>query len=162
MGAVEFWIYLGIVVGLVLSGGLVVYIVRTVRNMRRMQAEIVARQQAQEDELRAHRARLKESLEVITRTMLDDQVELSEACIRLKVLIDNYDPDMHQQSGFQVFNELYARLQHMPTHQARKDADPKWIRKLDQERFRLEREYREDLRLAGERLLQHLDGRHLH
>lgn len=158
----EIWVYAGIGLGLASSAALVVYIVRTARKMRHIQQEIQARQKAQEDELQAHRAHLRESIEVIAKTMLDDQVELSEACIRLKVLIDNYDPDMHQQPGFKVFNELHARLAHMPTHQARKDADPKWIRKLDQERFRLEKEYREDLRLAGERLLQLLDGQRLH
>ncbi len=158
----DFWVYAGIALGGLLSVALSGYIFVTLRKMRAMQAAIAQREAEQEAELQAHRAHLRESLEVIARTMLEDQVELSEACIRLKVLIDNYDPDLHQQRGFAVFNELHARLAHMPTHQARKEADPKWIRKLDKERYRLEREYREDLRSAGEKLLQHLRGQSLH
>ncbi|MDX1452273.1 MAG: DUF2489 domain-containing protein [Oleiphilaceae bacterium] len=156
------WLYIAIFTGCLMIVGLAVYIVRTLRQIRSVQNEIAQRQASQEAEMQAYQGRMRESLEVIARTMLDDQVELSEACIRLKVLIDNYDPDLHQQPGFAVFNEMYARLEHMPTHQARKDADKKWIRKLDKERFRLEKEYRDDLRMAGEKLLQHLSGQSLH
>lgn len=103
-----------------------------------------------------HQLDLRESLRVIATLALDDQVELSEASIRIKVLIDHFDADLHAQAPFKIFEEVYLALQHMPTHQARKATDKKFIRKLDQQRFAIESRNRERIRAGARALLERL------
>ncbi len=88
-----------------------------------------------ESHLQAH-----ESIRVIAQCMLDEQVELSEGSIRIKVLLDHIAPELHEHPTFSIFSKIYAATEHMPTHQARKNADKKLIRELDKERFRIEDE----------------------
>lgn len=100
----------------------------------------------------------KESIAVIATLTLDDQVELSEASIRLKILLDHYDSNMHEKDDFRIFNEVYAALKHMPTHQARKNTDKRFLHKLDQERFAIEAKHRDAIRAGAQALLKHLDS----
>lgn len=101
---------------------------------------------------------LKESITVIATLTLDDQVELSEASIRLKVLLDHYDSSLHKQDDFRIFSEVYAALEHMPTHAERKKTDKRFLHKLDQERFAIEAKHRDAIRAGAQALLKHLDS----
>ena len=85
--------------------------------------------------------------------MLDEQVELSEGCIRLKVLLDHVAPNLHEDARFSIFNTMYESLKHMPTHEARKQTDKKTIFKLDQERFKLEEDNQETIKTASKEIL---------
>mgnify|MGYP000403185658 CR=1 FL=1 len=99
---------------------------------------------------------LKESLEIMARALLDQQVEVSEGSIRIKVLIDHFDATLHEQIPFSVFNEVYILLEHMPTHQARKQTDKKFLHKLDQQRFTIEKKLRPQVLAASKALIDYL------
>lgn len=101
---------------------------------------------------------VRTSLNVLGKSILDDQIELSEACIRIKVLLDNSRPGWHAEPELEVFSRMYDGMAHMPTHQARQETDKRFIHKLDQQRFRLEREHRDGIRAAAQALLRRLDG----
>ncbi len=77
-------------------------------------------------------------------------MELSEGCIRIKVLLDHVDPTLHEQAPFSIFSTMYKATEHMPTHEARKKTDKKFIHKLDQQRFKLERDNKEAILSASE------------
>ncbi len=156
------WVTAGIAIGLVLIVGLAAIIWVTWRDLKKLKAAQAKHQAEQQQELDKHRRYLVESMQVIAKTMLDDQLELSEGCIRIKVLLDNYDADLHRLDKFRVFNLMYQGLSHMPTHEARKQTDSKLIRKLDAERFKLEREHRDAIRHSAQQLLAHFDGANLH
>ncbi len=156
------WIWLANLIGAALIVALCVYIWRKWRALQAIQREHSALQTAQHKEYENLRKHLVESMQVIAKSMLDEQVELSEGCIRIKVLMDNYDPDLHQLQQFSIFSIMYSQLEHMPTHEARQQADKKLIRKLDAERFRLERHHRDEVREAAKSLLLHLEGQFLH
>ncbi|WP_228517739.1 DUF2489 domain-containing protein [Aliidiomarina indica] len=85
---------------------------------------------------------LHESIETIAKAMQQEQCPLSEGCIRIAVLLDN----MPQASSagfpqrFPAIHDMYERIKHMPTHEARKDYPKKEIRKLDLEREGYEEE----------------------
>lgn len=104
-----------------------------------------------------HSLAAKDSLLVIATSLLDGQVEVAEASIRLKVLLDHYDPSLHQDPVFSVFNTLYEGLAHMPTHQARKQTDKKFLHKMDQERLVLEAKYHSNAMEAAQALVQRLN-----
>jgi len=145
-------IWAGILVGLVVIAGLCWFIRTKSRELKVYQAQR-AQQEAQQAEKRSY---LVDSLKVIATTMLEDQVELSEGCIRIKVLIDHLDPSLHEQAPFKIFEQMYRDTEHMPTHQARKNTDKNFIHKLDQQRFALEKQHRESIRKAAKELLETL------
>ncbi|WP_156506094.1 DUF2489 domain-containing protein, partial [Oleiphilus sp. HI0117] len=94
-------------------------------------------------------------IKVIAQCMLDEQVELSEGCIRIKVLLDHLAPNLHEDERFSVFIKMYDALEHMPTHEARKQTDKRVIFKLDQERFKLEEDNQHAILSASKALLEH-------
>jgi len=103
-----------------------------------------------------------DSLEVIATLTLDDQVELSEACIRIKILLDHYDAELIHQAPYSVYATVYNALAHMPTHSARRQTNKKFLMKLDQQRFEIEARNREAVREASRALLDHLSERKTH
>jgi len=101
-----------------------------------------------DSQLKAH-----ESIRVIAQCMIDEQVDLSEGSIRIKVLLDHVAPELHEHPTFSIFSKIYAATEHMPTHEARKQADKKLIRKLDKERVKLEADNKEEILTASKELL---------
>lgn len=104
---------------------------------------------------KSHTTQLKaiDSVKLIAQFMMDEQVELSEGCIRIKILLDHINPDLHEHPDFHIFSTIYTATEHMPTHEARKKADKKLIRKLDKERLQLEADYRDKILLAAQKLV---------
>ncbi len=109
----------------------------------------------QREKLATSRVGAADSIKVLARCILAEQVELSEACIRIKVLLDVLDPSMHEQAGLNIFNRIYEATAHMPTHQARKKVDKRFLWKLDKQRWSLEKEHQQEILEGAERLLQH-------
>ena len=143
-------IWSGIGLGLVVIVGLSWFILTKSRELKAIQTQ-QAQQKAQQKEQRDY---LIDSIKVIATTMLEDQVELSEGCIRIKVLIDHLDASLHENEAFKIFELMYRGTEHMPTHQARKDTDKNFLHKLDQQRFALEKQHRESIRKASLALLE--------
>ena len=143
-------IWSGILVGLVVIAGLCWFILSKYRELKAFKAQR-AQQEAQQKEQRDY---LVDSIKVIATTMLEDQVELSEGCIRIKVLMDHLDASLHEDEAFKIFEQMYRDTEHMPTHQARKNTDKNFIHKLDQQRFALEKQHRESIRKASLALLE--------
>src|SRR5690554_302358 len=141
--------WLLIVAGLCVSGILILFIIRQLRLLRSARQDRDARE-ARHSRQRLH---LVESIQVLARTMLEDQVELSEGCIRIKVLLDNLAPELNEDPRFQIFQKMYESMEHMPTHEARQQTDKRFVRKLDHQRFRLERENQQAIRDAARALL---------
>lgn len=61
-------------------------------------------------------AALAEDLRILASSLLDGQLPLIEGAIRIKVLIDNYDASLGQDPRCEVFQQLYAATEHIPTH----------------------------------------------
>lgn len=83
---------------------------------------------------------LHESIATISLAMQQGQCELSEGCIRLVVLLDNL-PNAEKKGfakRFPKVHEMYERIKHMPTHEARKQLTKKELYKMDREREQLE------------------------
>lgn len=95
------------------------------------------------------------SIKVIAQCMIDEQVELSEGCIRIKVLLDHVAPQLHEDDRYSVFIKMYNATEHMPTHEARKQTDKRTIFKLDQERFKLEEDNQDEILKASRAILEY-------
>ncbi|MCG2582377.1 MAG: DUF2489 domain-containing protein, partial [Marinobacter sp.] len=101
------------------------------------------------------RQSMVESIQVIALAVEEDQVEYSEACLRLKGLLDHVAPELLEQSPFRVFQEVYDQIQHMPTHRARQATDTRFIEKMDKERIAIEEKHADAIRRAATALRHH-------
>jgi hypothetical protein len=145
-------VWFAIVFGVVLCVVLFRHIAKTLKIIKATELA-KAQHQAASD---ARRENAVMSIKVLAQSMLDGQVELSEGCIRVKILLDHVAPLLHQDAAFSVFSTLYDALQHMPTHEARKQSDKQLVAQLDQERFKLEADYRTRILEASKALLNYV------
>lgn len=92
----------------------------------------VWRQQRQQaDAEQRHHEQLGGDLRILAGSLLDEQLPLVEGAIRIKVLIDNYDPQLSQDPRCAVFHDLYAATAHVPTH-----GDWKALDRRERQRYR--------------------------
>ncbi|OPX56033.1 Protein of unknown function [Oceanospirillum multiglobuliferum] len=140
-----------LLVGLLLITGLAFYAYCLRQQVA--QKEQAEREAQQARQLEA-RTKTLESIHIIAQCALDDQVEIMEASIRLRVLLDIFDADLLQQPEFSVLLEITRRGQHFATHQARKELSKQARMKQDFERIALEGEYREAVLTTARNLLQ--------
>ncbi len=140
-----------IILGLAASAVLLVFIFRhgrLIRDHHRQQA----RQRAFQ---RERRDRMIESIRILAMAVEENQVEYSEACLRIKGLLDHVAPDLLEQPPYRVFLEVHDRIQHMPTHRARQQTDTHFVQKMDEERFALERQHADAIRRAATAIRHH-------
>ncbi|WP_020405513.1 DUF2489 domain-containing protein [Hahella ganghwensis] len=126
--------------------------------IRRQQRTLTHHKQQEESQLARFQKRRNhavESIQVIARAMLAGQCELSEGCIRVKVLLDSVAPELHDDERFRVFNHLYSLIEHMPTHDARKTVDKRFLFKLDKQRWQLENDHKVEILTASKALLEY-------
>ncbi|MBO6849997.1 MAG: DUF2489 domain-containing protein [Marinobacter sp.] len=140
-----------IIAGLLAIAALTAFIVR--------QSRLLSLSRRRDDKNRAFREKRRqsmvESIQVIAMAVEEDQVEYSEACLRLKGLLDHVAPELLERSPYRIFREVSDQLQHMPTHRARQATDTRFIEKMDQERLALEKQHADAIRRAATALRQH-------
>lgn len=100
-------------------------------------------------------ANLYESIETIALAMQQEQCPLSEGALRLTVLLDHLAlPGEHDfEKAYPAIHQMYERIKHMPTHEARKQYPKKEIRKMDREREGYEVELEESIQQDTSALL---------
>ncbi|MBF0676385.1 DUF2489 domain-containing protein [Pseudomonas sp.] len=100
-----------------------------------------------------HHEQLGGDLRILAGSLLDEQLPLIEGAIRIKVLMDNYDPQLSQDPRCAVFHQLYAATAHVPTH-----GDWKALDRRERQRYRsqfseLELQHKAAVRAASRWLL---------
>jgi len=122
-------IWLLAIIGVLVIAGLSIY-AGTLLSQLRKQNKATAKMSAKRNDY------LYESIYTIALSMQQEQCPLSEGCIRIAVLLDNL-PEAEQKDfagKFPHIHEMYERIKHMPTHEARKNHPRKDILKMDKER----------------------------
>jgi hypothetical protein len=113
-----------------------------VRASKRSQAKTEALQ-------KERRSSMVESIQVLAMAVEAKQVEYSEACLRIKGLLDHVRPELLGQPPYKVFQEVHDLIQHMPTHQARQDTETRFVEKMDKERLAIEKEHADRIHEAA-------------
>ncbi|TVP54020.1 MAG: DUF2489 domain-containing protein [Halomonadaceae bacterium] len=149
MSVVMQWVLIAL--GLAASAGLLWYILSQMKQHRAVQRSREKTRALQQQ----RRESMIESIQLLAMTAEQEQVEYSEACIRIKGLLDHVAPQLLSQEPYTVFQLMYEKTEHMPTHQARKQADQALIRQLDEERFALEKEHGAAIHRAAVAIRQH-------
>lgn len=103
-----------ILAGLIIIAGLAIYAAvlwRRVWQARRKSKSLES----------ARNERLAGDIQLLAQSLLNAQVPVTEAAIRIKVLLDNYSGPRPAGLDVQVFEQIYEATAHIPTHQAWKD-----------------------------------------
>ena len=93
-----------------------------------------------------------ESLRIIALACVQDQCEVSEACIRIRMLLSSVDH--FDNSDFPYTFELYEKIKHFKTHEARKAMNKQDRFNEDNLRFKMENEFGEKIKEECENLLK--------
>lgn len=144
-------IFVGIFIIVVLAS-LIYKQLRSARLQREAHAASLERHAA---EAAKNRAYLLESSKAIANAILtDDKITLTEGCIRLKVMIDNLNPQLHQHPEYGVFEEVYNRTSHIPILAGWRELERKEQRQYEKEMRMVERECEQRINSAAKALLR--------
>ncbi|MDK8465533.1 DUF2489 domain-containing protein [Marinobacter sp. SS13-12] len=140
-----------IIAGLLAIALLVAFIARQSRTLqegRKRQAKTEAFQ-------KERRESMVESIRVLAMAVEEDQVEYSEACLRIKGLLEHVAPELLEQPPFRVFQEVHDLIQHMPTHRTRQETETRFVEKMDRERLAVEEKHADAIRRAATAIRRH-------
>ncbi|QEW05411.1 DUF2489 domain-containing protein [Nitrincola iocasae] len=144
--------YLLISVFAVLCVGLGVYIVYLLRQNKQRQRKNTNISEAYAASALKQRSYLIDSIRIISRGILEEQCPLAEGCIRIKVLLDNLSPQMHQQDSLAVIELVYGKTEHIPMLDDWKSLSSEQKRKYQQELEAVEQQHAEAIRAAAKLL----------
>lgn len=108
-----------------------------------------------EEFVRNRRESMIESIRILAQAVEVNQVEYSEACLRIKGLLDHVEPTLLHKSPFAIFQRMHDKLQHMPTHQSRLETESRFVNKMDKERLAIEQEHADEIRRAATAIRTH-------
>ena len=112
-----------------------------------------AQQRAQDEAREERQDRLGGDLNILASSLLDEQLPLIEGAIRIKVLLDNYDSTLSNDSRCQVFHVLFEATADVPTHAAWKALDKSERRRFEKRFNELELQHKAAARIAARWLL---------
>lgn len=133
-------------VAIVLLSTLIYRQLKTARELREQQE-----QQAREYEQQAQEQRryLIDSIRIIASAVLhDEKMTMTEGCIRVKVMLDNLAPHLHQHENFAVIERVYRATEHIPFLEDWKALSRTEKREYQKEMAQLEKEHGEQVRTA--------------
>ncbi|GGX75723.1 DUF2489 domain-containing protein [Saccharospirillum salsuginis] len=93
-----------------------------------------------------------DSLRIISANVIEEDLNLSEATIRCKVLIDYLELSEQERKPYSVLDTVFDKVQHFDTHDARKALSKTERREQDKAREAIEVEYENELKQAFSRL----------
>ncbi|WP_035230953.1 DUF2489 domain-containing protein [Alcanivorax nanhaiticus] len=127
---------LGLIIGTVL--GLILWRLWTARR--------------QQQAIRQQHAGVLDSLEVLTLAMAQQQVELSEAAIRISALLDTLPESISPKVDLSDFHQFAETCRQFDRGEARAALTPRVRHQQDSYRWQLEAEYKERLESCAQRL----------
>ena len=122
---------------------------RQVWQQQRTQAE---QQQLQQQKQAERTAFVLDSLRILSANVIDENLNLSEATIRCKVLVDALNLTDSERAPYRVLETVYEQVQHFDTHAARKALSRQERDRQDAERQAIESEYQAELLACFEQL----------
>ncbi|MGK0444554.1 MAG: hypothetical protein ACJA1U_001487 [Bermanella sp.] len=127
---------------LIALGATAAYYVLKLRKVKQEQAKQIQRNKAA---WQKHRDELAADLRFIANSMLQGQCEITEGCLRIKVLMDRLDDELQHKPEFKTIQTHFAQTISMPTHEAYKALSRQEQFKQDKQRFALEDANREQV-----------------
>jgi len=143
-------------VGLVIIAGLAAYAIYLQRKVRAKIAEQKNQEEALAKENVDQRRRINQSIQIIAQGALEDQLSLTEASIRIKVLLDSLGLESHIIKQYDAFYVLALATDHMPILEQWKALSNKQQRVFEKQRVGLEAEHKVAVVEAAGRIRGHI------
>lgn len=124
-----------------LLGAYLGYILSNLKSQKKKQKESEEKLKALAVERNTH---LRESIITISRAAVQNQCELSEACIRVKKLLENY-PTIAEKPEFEMIERMYMELKEFPYLEERKALSKQARFTQDKKRFMVEDKFRDPM-----------------
>ncbi|KUJ84669.1 DUF2489 domain-containing protein [Microbulbifer flavimaris] len=145
-------------VWLLILAALVIFILAIIAGFYLRKLQVQQREQARqlselEEAAEAQRQRVNDSIQILARTLLDEGVGLTEASIRLRVLLDALQVSDTVREEFVVFYTVADKASHIPILKDWKALSRKEQFAFEQEMADLEKEYQDFALDAARRLL---------
>jgi len=150
-----------------IAAGLIVIALLLAVIFRQLRQEKARKQKQEADEARLlqqleeRQAYLSESIRLVAGAILhDEKMSATEGCIRLKVLLENYRPQLLQEDSLSVIVQMHDKTSHIPIKDEWKALPKKLRQSYQQEMEQLETQHMEAIRGAARVLSsgQYLDG----
>lgn len=137
-------IYSLIAAGLVAIAILSAIIVRQLSRARRQRERQAEREAAAVAALEERHQYLQDSIRLVAGAILhDEKMTLTEGCIRLKVLLENFRPQLLQQEAYAVITEVHDKTSHIPIKEEWQALPKKLKRSYEQEMRELEQQHQD-------------------
>ena len=143
------WVLVGCALIILVLAVIAVRLQLKVAALKRQRRE---QQQALEQAEREQRERINKSIQIIAQSVGSDQVSLTEASIRIKVLLDSLGVDGAVREEYIAFYHLAGATDHIPILAQWKQLTPKKRLAFDREREKLEQQHREFVLDAARRI----------
>ena len=130
-----------IILGLAFYAGLLISRIKIQTKLNNKKIELQKTKQQQRNES------ISESIRVIALATSQDQCNVSEAAIRLTVLLETLslkDP-IDIDTTYPALSALFQKIKDMPTHEERKKVPVKALKKLDIQRQVFEAEHQDEI-----------------
>ena len=131
--------------------GTLIVKVKNFKDAQKLKAEIRERNLAKREHF------LKDSITTICRATLRGDCELSEACLRIKKLLENY-PAIENEAEFRPIQDMYDEIKEFPYLEARQALTKQERFKQDNKRFKIEENYKEKMNKSLNLLLQRFEN----
>lgn len=143
---------------LLLVAALIVFALAVVAGYYLRKLNAAQKQQAQqladlEQAAADQRQRVNDSIQIIARTLLDDGVGLTEASIRIRVLMDALQVEQGVREEFVAFYQVAEKTSHIPILQEWKKLPRKKQFQFEVEMAKIEAEYKDFVLDAAKRIL---------
>ena len=142
-----------IAIAVVIVLGLSGYALYLFLQLRAREAERKLQQEQLEKELAERRIKYRESVRVICSALLADQVSLTEASIRISMLVSQLELTELEKPHYQVFFQLTEATSHIPILEEWNKLSKQEKLRYDLEREKLEESFSEFIKDAAQKLL---------
>lgn len=120
-----------------------------VRERNKAQEKLV---EIRQQEGEAQRGRVNRSIQIIAQSINNDDITLTEASIRISVLLDSLSVDDQVREEFSAFYQLTEATNHIPILEGWKKLTPKEQFAFDQQRVTQEEHFQEFVQDAAKRI----------
>lgn len=143
---------------LLVLAAVIIFVLAVVAGFYLRKLQLAQRVQAQqlaelEQSAADQRERVNNSIQIIARTLLDDGVGLTEASIRIRVLLDALQVEDNVREEFVAFYTIADKTSHIPILKDWKKLPRKQQFEFEKEMAALEAEYRDFALDAAQRIL---------
>ncbi|MDQ2078019.1 DUF2489 domain-containing protein [Marinimicrobium sp. ABcell2] len=141
-----------LVIAVVIILALAVVAVQLQYRLYKLKRDQNERQAVMEREGEAQRERVNRSIQIIAKSVGNDDITLTEASIRISVLLDSLGVEEPVREEFSAFYQLAEANSHIPILEEWRKLSPKQQFALDQQRVTQEVHYQEFILDAAQRI----------